>query len=108
MAPEPQMSAQLPWPDQDWQNHTDPGIVSTLSSPPSSVGPFASIVQASFLLSRVFQHISGPAMDSDFRQQESEQLERTLNALIRYSHPENGASISFISFLCYQKAIGFS
>jgi hypothetical protein len=105
MTPEPQMNAQLPWSDEDWQNGTDPVIASTLSSPPSSVGRFASIAQASFLLSRVFQHISAPAMNSEFGQQELQQLERTLNALIRYSHPENGASIRL---LCYQKSVAFS
>ncbi|KAL7892178.1 hypothetical protein HDV64DRAFT_188621 [Trichoderma sp. TUCIM 5745] len=105
MTPEPQMNAQLPWSDEDWQNGTDPGVASTLSSPPFSVGRFASIAQASFLLSRVFQHISAPAMNSEFGQQESEQLERTLNALIRYSHPENGASVRLS---CYKKAVAFS
>ncbi|KAL7909366.1 hypothetical protein GGI35DRAFT_379758 [Trichoderma velutinum] len=103
MTPEPGLDAQLPWPDQNWEDHAVPdNISSTLSSPPAVVGRFASILQASFVLSRVFAHLSDSLVGSQARLDEVEQFERTLHALLRYASPAPGADARSV---CYQKAV---
>ncbi len=101
--PEPNLDAQLPWPDQDWEDYTAPSTSSTLSSPPMVVGNFASILQASFVLSRVFGHLADALTEVQARLDEVEQFERTLQALMSYARPAPGADARSI---CYQKAVG--
>lgn len=101
--PEPNLDAQLPWPDQNWEVYTVPSTSSTLSSPPIIVGSFASILQAAFMLSRVFGHLSDTVTDVQARLDEIQQFERTLQALMSYARPAPGADARS---LCYQKAVG--
>lgn len=103
MTPEPDLDAQLPWPDQNWEDHAVPNnSSSTLSSPPTVVGRFASILQASFVLSRVFGHLSDSFVGPQTRLDDVEQFERTLYALLRYASAAPGADARSV---CYQKAV---
>ncbi|KAH8897591.1 hypothetical protein GQ53DRAFT_448985 [Thozetella sp. PMI_491] len=105
VVPEPNLDAQLPWPDQDWEDYTVPSTSSTLSSPPIVVGSFASILQASFVLSRVFGYLSAALTEVQARLDEVEQFERTLQALMSYARPAPGADARSV---CYQKAVGYA
>lgn len=77
---------------------------STLSTPSESLGRYANVVQASYLLSRVLRHVIDMSIDIDIRKEEVGQLEKTLYALISYSESNAGTTASII---CYQTAISF-
>ena len=104
--PEPELTAELPCKDSDWEAgnaSTQPPF--TLSSPPESLGRYASVVQACYLLSRVLSRLSDTISEDELQMMEVEQLERTLNALIAYSESKLG---TIHSIICYQTAISFS
>jgi hypothetical protein len=105
LTPEPGLDAQLPWPDQNWEDYTAPSFPSTLLSPPAVVGRFASILQSSFVLSRVFSHMSDSLNEIQSRLDEVRQLEKTLRALLLYATPTPGADARSV---CYQKAVGYA
>jgi hypothetical protein len=103
LVPEPDLGAQLPWPDAEWDDCDIPTTPSTLSSPSSKVGRFSAIVQASYLLSNVYAHLSRSFTYKSSRHREVEQLHNTLSALMRYTLPE---SASELRVMCYFRAIG--
>ncbi len=105
LVPEADMSAALPCNDGDWDGETVSQVSYTLSSPPESLGRYASCVQACYLLSRVFRHASDTSISSTSRQSELAQLDKTLDALIRYSAETQPGGV--YSILCYQTAISF-
>ena len=102
LVPEPPLTAQLPSMAREWENQPSMTVTATLSSPPQSLGRFASIVQASYMLSRVLSHVSDISMDAEFQRQQVEQMDKTLQAFIRYSDHGTGTNYSL---LCYQRAI---
>ncbi|KAJ6103019.1 transcriptional regulator family: Fungal Specific TF [Penicillium sp. IBT 16267x] len=104
LVPEPEISAQIPCLESEWDQNECTSASATLASPPESHGRYASVVQASYLLGRVFQHVSDRFAPSDIQQEGSTQLDRTLYALITYSESNTGTTYSI---LCYQTAISF-
>ncbi|KAL2214708.1 hypothetical protein CC79DRAFT_157712 [Sarocladium strictum] len=103
LVPEPDLGAQLPWSEAGWDECKIPTSPSTLSSPSSRVGRYSAIIQASFLLSNVYAHLSHSFTDKSSQQREVKQLQNTLDALMRYTIPEGSAELKV---LCYFRAIG--
>lgn len=104
LTPEPTLKEQLPCQDKEWDYGRHNNVFFTLSAPPESHGRYASVVQASYLLSRVFRHVQDMSVDIHLREEEMVQLEKTLCALISYSESNTGTTRSII---CYQSAISF-
>ncbi|KAH8901211.1 hypothetical protein GQ53DRAFT_4360 [Thozetella sp. PMI_491] len=101
---DPELTAPLPCTEEEWSGQVPIRAQSTLLSPPESLGRYAGVVQASYLLSRVFRHVTDISVPIDFRRQEVEQLDNTLHALIRYSESNQG---TLYSIICYQTALSF-
>ncbi|CZR61428.1 related to fungal specific transcription factor [Phialocephala subalpina] len=104
---EPSPSSVLPMCDDFW----DQGILSsdepfTLSSPASlQIGRFARFAQATFLLGRVYKHVSDSTLSKDFLEEEATQLRRTLQALATIVDIEGqGRKLQF----CTQAALCYS
>lgn len=56
----------------------------TVSSPANlEIGRFARFAQATFLLGRVYKHVSDSTLSKDFLEEEATQLRRTLQALAK-------------------------
>ncbi|GKZ52024.1 hypothetical protein AbraIFM66951_009722, partial [Aspergillus brasiliensis] len=104
LVPEPDISAQIPCLESEWEQKECTSASATLASPPESHGRYASVVQASYLLGRVFQHVSDKSTPSHIQREGLTQLDRTLHALIAYSESNTGSTYSII---CYQTAISF-
>jgi hypothetical protein len=105
LVPEAEMSAILPCHDNDWEDQKTPEAYYTLSSPPESLGRYASTVQACYLLSCVYRHTSDTSISVSSRPSELDQLDKTLSALIQYSAETQTGGI--YSILCYQTAVSF-
>ena len=60
---------------------------------------FAGVAEAGYLLSRVYCHMSDASLPPDYREDEAQQLDRTLEALIQYLETNKGTAVSAI---CYQ------
>ncbi|CAG8902758.1 unnamed protein product [Penicillium egyptiacum] len=104
LVPEPEIFARIPCLESEWEQKECKSASATLASPPESHGRYASVVQASYLLNRVFQHVSDKSAPFDIQQEGLTQLDRTLHALITYSESNTGTTYSII---CYQNAISF-
>ncbi|OAA66938.1 Transcription factor [Niveomyces insectorum RCEF 264] len=104
LAPEPTLAEQLPSQEKEWESGRPGDAVFTLSAPPESLGRYASVVQATYLLSRVFGHVQDLSVDVRLREEEMVQLDKTLHALILYSESNAGTTHSII---CCQTAISF-
>ena len=83
-----------------------PENILTLSSAASlEMGHLARFAQAAHLVGRVYRHISEPAGDQSFQDEEREQLRRTLLALSNVSLAEEQVrKLSFCSqtSMCYR------
>ena len=101
---EPALTEQLPCQEKEWDYGGHKNVFSTLSAPPESLGRYASVVQAGYLLGRVLLHDLYMSIDIELRKEEVSQLEKTLHALISYSESNAGTTYSII---CYQTAISF-
>jgi hypothetical protein len=106
LMPEPALEEQLPCQEKEWSSdygeHNN--VCFTLSAPPDCLGRYASVVQASYLLSRVLRHVTNLPINLNLQQEEMAQLEKTIYAQIAYSESNTGTTLSII---CYQKAISF-
>ncbi len=65
LVPEADLSATLPCNDRDWDAQITPRMSYSLSSPPESLGRYASVAQSCYLLSCVFCHISDASIPCD-------------------------------------------
>ncbi|KAF9239047.1 transcriptional regulator family: Fungal Specific TF [Penicillium roqueforti] len=101
---EPALTEQLPCQEKEWDYGGYKNVFSTLSAPPESLGRYANVVQAGYLLGRVLLHDLYMSIDIELRKEEVSQLEKTLHALISYSESNAGTTYSII---CYQTAISF-
>lgn len=104
---EPSPSSVLPMCDDHW----DQGTLSseepfTLSSPASlQIGRYARFAQATFLLGKVYKHVSDSTLSKDFLEEEATQLRRTLQALAKIVDIEG--QVRKLQF-CTQAALCYS
>ncbi|CRG84847.1 Photosystem I P700 chlorophyll a apoprotein A1 [Talaromyces islandicus] len=104
MCPEPRPTAPLPQQESLWDNEKHNSIAPPLlSSPPELLGRFAGVAQASYLLSRVYRHLSDTLLPESYYE-ETQQLNRTIHALIQYLEINKGTTTSAA---CYQTALSY-
>ncbi|RDW63455.1 hypothetical protein BP6252_11000 [Coleophoma cylindrospora] len=84
---EPSLNSPLPVDDAVWEEAGDmPENILTLSTAASlEMGQLARFAQAAHLVGQVYRHVSDPARDWSFQDEEREQLQRTLLALANVS-----------------------
>lgn len=80
-----------------------------LSTPANpSLGRFARLIQATYLLGKVLNHVTDSVVDEAFYEEVTSQLDRTLRSLIHVSGSgENGKQVAFCAqiSICYRSVL---
>jgi Fungal specific transcription factor domain len=105
--PEPRPDDLLPVHDQAWDDgKIDPSRIYPVSSPASTnMGMLARLAQSAFLLGRVYRWKVYPTGNAQFDEEEKQQLDRALRALLTLTYEEGATRFMPV---CPQTALCFS